>query len=94
MIALKLSGSVLRFHATGPGFKSRAGTYWAVQDISVDSNKLADIVKFVNLQRLKWAGHLARMKEDRCCKKIFLAKPMGYSSLGRPLLRWIVLKKA
>ncbi|GFT37778.1 hypothetical protein TNCV_4128561 [Trichonephila clavipes] len=40
-------------------------------------------------QRLKWAGHLARMKEDRCFKKIFLAKPMGNRLQGRPPLRWI-----
>ncbi|GFV42930.1 putative endonuclease-reverse transcriptase [Trichonephila clavipes] len=46
------------------------------------------IAKFVKLQRLKWAGHLARMNEDRCCKKIFLAKPMGNRPWGRPPLRW------
>ncbi|GFX25641.1 hypothetical protein TNCV_2082761 [Trichonephila clavipes] len=39
--------------------------------------------------RLKWAGHLARMNEDRCCKKIFLAKPMGNRPQDRPSLRWI-----
>ncbi|GFX06956.1 hypothetical protein TNCV_1202711 [Trichonephila clavipes] len=38
---------------------------------------------------LKWAGPLARMNEDRCCKKILLAKPMGNRPQGRPLLRWI-----
>ncbi|GFV67884.1 hypothetical protein TNCV_926501 [Trichonephila clavipes] len=39
--------------------------------------------------RLKWAGHLARMNEDRCCKKMFLTKPMEYRPRGRPPLRWI-----
>ncbi|GFU18771.1 hypothetical protein TNCV_1085201 [Trichonephila clavipes] len=34
--------------------------------------------------RLKWAGLLARMNEDRCCKKTFLAKPMGIRPRGRP----------
>ncbi|GFW20306.1 hypothetical protein TNCV_3457441 [Trichonephila clavipes] len=43
------------------------------------------IVKFVKLRRLKLAGHLARINEDRCCKKIFLAKPMR----NRHPLRWI-----
>ncbi|GFW53767.1 uncharacterized protein TNCV_3938611 [Trichonephila clavipes] len=38
---------------------------------------LPDIVKFSKIQRLKWTGPLARMNEDRCYKKIFLAKPMG-----------------
>ncbi|GFV78585.1 putative endonuclease-reverse transcriptase [Trichonephila clavipes] len=51
--------------------------------------KQPDIVKFVKLQRLKWAGHLARMNEDRCCKKIFLGKPMGNRPRGRHPLRWI-----
>ncbi|GFY01741.1 putative endonuclease-reverse transcriptase [Trichonephila clavipes] len=51
--------------------------------------KQSDIVKFVKLQRPKWAGHLAKMNEDRCCKKFFLAKPMGNRTPGRPSLRWI-----
>ncbi|GFV97404.1 uncharacterized transposon-derived protein F52C9.6 [Trichonephila clavipes] len=51
--------------------------------------KQPDIVKFVKLQRLKWAGHLARMNEDSCCKKIFLAMPMGNRPRGRLPLRWI-----
>ncbi|GFW44155.1 uncharacterized transposon-derived protein F52C9.6 [Trichonephila clavipes] len=38
--------------------------------------KQPDIVKFVKLQRLKWVCHQARMKDDGCCKKIYLAKPM------------------
>ncbi|GFV21936.1 uncharacterized transposon-derived protein F52C9.6 [Trichonephila clavipes] len=51
--------------------------------------KQTDVVKFVKLQRLKWARHLARKNENRCCKKIFLAKPMGNRPRGRPPLRWI-----
>ncbi|GFV99310.1 hypothetical protein TNCV_1512821 [Trichonephila clavipes] len=43
----------------------------------------------MELQTLKWAGHLARMNEDHCCKKIFLAKPMENRPRGRPPLRWI-----
>ncbi|GFS82931.1 hypothetical protein TNCV_1568171 [Trichonephila clavipes] len=40
-------------------------------------------------ERLKWAGHLARMNEDRSYKKIFLAKPMGNRPRRRLPLRWI-----
>ncbi|GFV12463.1 mariner Mos1 transposase [Trichonephila clavipes] len=46
--------------------------------------KQPDIVKFVKLQSLKWAGHLARMNEDCYFKKIFLAKPMRNKPRGRP----------
>ncbi|GFW05215.1 putative endonuclease-reverse transcriptase [Trichonephila clavipes] len=51
--------------------------------------KTPGTVKFVKLQKLKKAGHLARMNEERCCKKIFLAKPMGNRPWGRLPLRWI-----
>ncbi|GFT52267.1 hypothetical protein TNCV_9011 [Trichonephila clavipes] len=44
---------------------------------------------FVFWIRLKWVGHMIRMNEDRCYKKIFLAKPMGNRPRGRPTLRWI-----
>ncbi|GFY23408.1 hypothetical protein TNCV_3941041 [Trichonephila clavipes] len=36
-----------------------------------------------------WAGRLYRRNEDRCCKEIFLAKPMGNKPPGKPLLRWV-----
>ncbi|GFV93164.1 hypothetical protein TNCV_573031 [Trichonephila clavipes] len=52
-------------------------------------NKKPDIVTFVELQRLKWVDHLTRMKEYRCCKEIFLAKPLRNRPRGRVLLRWI-----
>ncbi|GFV28006.1 uncharacterized transposon-derived protein F52C9.6 [Trichonephila clavipes] len=51
--------------------------------------KQPDIVKFAKLPRLLWTGHLARMNEDHCCKKIFLAKPMANRPRDRPMLRWI-----
>ncbi|GFU55413.1 hypothetical protein TNCV_2550021 [Trichonephila clavipes] len=35
------------------------------------------------------AGHLGRMNEDRCCKKIFLTKPMGKRPRSRPPFRWV-----
>ncbi|GFS79976.1 hypothetical protein TNCV_751091 [Trichonephila clavipes] len=42
--------------------------------------------------RLKCAGYLAKVKEDRCCKKIFLAKPMGNRD-GLPVeMDWLCRK--
>ncbi|GFU55960.1 hypothetical protein TNCV_3972001 [Trichonephila clavipes] len=51
--------------------------------------KQPDIIKFVKLKRNEWAGHLARINENRCCKKIFLVKPIGNRPRGRQLLRWV-----
>ncbi|GFV48136.1 uncharacterized protein TNCV_3554151 [Trichonephila clavipes] len=41
------------------------------------------------LQRIKWAGHVIRMCEDRTFKKVFNAQTIGTRKKGRPNLRWI-----
>ncbi|GFU36799.1 uncharacterized protein TNCV_365611 [Trichonephila clavipes] len=53
------------------------------------SYKESDIVNFIKIQRIKWAGHFVRMDEDRTTKKIFNAQPIGTRRKGRPNLRWI-----
>ena len=39
-------------------------------------------------RRLRWAGHVARMKEGRSVFKILTGKPTGKRPLGRPRRRW------
>jgi hypothetical protein len=46
------------------------------------------IINYIQVKRLAWAGHVARMKNDRLLKKIFNTKPEGVRSVGRPKLRW------
>ncbi|GFX59530.1 uncharacterized protein TNCV_2034581 [Trichonephila clavipes] len=53
------------------------------------SYKESDIVNFIKIQRIKWAGHVIRMNEDRTTKKVFSAQPIGTRRKGRPNLRWI-----
>jgi hypothetical protein len=53
-------------------------------EIFNDSN----IVNYVKVKRLAWAGHLVRMNDNRTLKKIFNNKPDGARSVGRPKLRW------
>jgi hypothetical protein len=47
-----------------------------------------NIVNYIKVKRLAWAGHLVRMNDDRTLKKIFNTKPNGALSGGRPKLRW------
>ena len=42
----------------------------------------------IKSRRLRWAGHVARMKEDRNAFKILTGKPTGKRPLGRPRRRW------
>ena len=37
---------------------------------------------------LRWAGHVAKMKEGRSAFKILAGKPTGKRPLGRPRRRW------
>ncbi|GFX29286.1 uncharacterized protein TNCV_3218201 [Trichonephila clavipes] len=46
------------------------------------SYKESDIVNFIKIQRIKWAGHVIRMKEDRTAKKVFNAQPIGTRRKG------------
>jgi hypothetical protein len=36
---------------------------------------------------MRWAGHVARMGEERKVYKVFMEKPEGKSPLGRPRQR-------
>ena len=46
------------------------------------------IVRVIKSRRLRWAGHVPRMEEDRSAFKILTGKPTGKRSLGRPRRRW------
>ena len=46
-----------------------------------------NIVRATKSRRLKWAGHVARMKEYSALR-ILTGKPTGKRHLGRPMRRW------
>jgi hypothetical protein len=37
---------------------------------------------------MRWAGHVARMGEDRGVNRVLMEKPEGRRPLGRPRHRW------
>jgi len=37
----------------------------------------------------RWAGHVARMGEERGVYRVLVGKPEGKSPLGRPRRRWV-----
>jgi hypothetical protein len=48
----------------------------------------SNIVSYIKVKSLAWAGHLMRMNDDRTLKKIFSTKLDGVRRVGRPKLRW------
>ena len=45
------------------------------------------IVMVIKSRRLRWAGYVARMEEDRSAFNILTGTPTGKRPLGRPRLR-------
>jgi hypothetical protein len=48
----------------------------------------AAFVRVVKSRRMRWAGHVARMGEDRGVHRVLVGKPEGKRPLGRPRRRW------
>jgi hypothetical protein len=47
-----------------------------------------NIIRFINVKRLEWAGHLILASENKMIKNVFNIKPEGTRKVGRPRLRW------
>jgi len=48
-----------------------------------------NIVRVIKSRRLRWAGHVARMGEERGANRVLVGKPEGKRPLGRPRRRWV-----
>ena len=48
-----------------------------------------NIVRVIKSKRMRWAGHVARMCEERGVYRVLLEKPEGRRPLGRPRRRWV-----
>jgi hypothetical protein len=49
-----------------------------------DLYSLPNIVQVVKSRRMRWAGHMAHMGEDRVVHRVLVGKPEGKRPLGRP----------
>jgi hypothetical protein len=48
----------------------------------------ADIIRQINSRRLRWAGHAARLGEERKLYKVLVGKPDGKRPLARSTRMW------
>jgi hypothetical protein len=46
------------------------------------------IIRIIKSRRMRWAGHVSRMREKRNAYRLLVAKPEGKRPLGRPRHRW------
>ena len=53
-----------------------------------DLYSLPNIVPVVKSRRMRWAGQVACMGEDRVVYRVLVGKPEGKRPLGRPRCKW------
>ena len=53
-----------------------------------DLYSLPNIVRVVKSRIMRWAGHVARMREGRVVHRVLVGKPEGKRPLGITRLRW------
>jgi hypothetical protein len=46
-------------------------------------SSLPDIIRQIKSRRMRWAGHVARMRQERKLYKVLVGKPEGKRPLGR-----------
>jgi hypothetical protein len=49
-----------------------------------DLYSLPNIVRVVKLRRMRWAGYVAHMGDDKGVHRVLVGKPEGKRPLGRP----------
>jgi hypothetical protein len=48
-----------------------------------------NIIRQIKSRRMRWAGHLARIAEERNVYRVLMGKPEGNRRLGRTRRRWV-----
>jgi hypothetical protein len=50
---------------------------------------LPSIIRMIKPRRIRWAGHIARIREKGNAYRLLVRKPKGKRPLGRPICRWM-----
>ena len=76
----------------GPRWDKVTGEWRRLHNEELHVNDLytsPNILRVIKSRRMKWAGHVARMGEERRVYRVLVGKPEGKRLLGRPRRRWV-----
>ena len=72
----------------GPGRDEVTGEWRRLHNEKLnDLYSPPNIVRVIKSRRMRWAGHVARMDEEKGVYRVLVGKPEGKRPLGRPRLR-------
>ena len=66
-----------------------ASSFWMGGGLENDLYSSPNIVRVIKSRRIRWAGHVERMGEERRVYRVLVRKPEGKRPLGRPRRRWV-----
>jgi len=74
----------------GPRRDKVMGEWWTLHNEELnDLYSSPNNVRVKKSRRMRWAGHVARMGEERGVYRVLVGKPEGRRPLGRPRRRWV-----
>jgi hypothetical protein len=86
---LRVSENRVLWRVFGPKRDEVTGEWRKLRNEELnDLYSLPNIVRVIKSRRIRWAGHVARMGEDRAVYKVLVGKPERKRPLGRPRRRW------
>ena len=73
----------------GPKRDEVAGEWRKLHNVELNDLYCSpNIVRVMKSRRMRWAGHVAHMREGRGMDRVLVGKPEGKRPLGRPRHRW------
>ena len=73
----------------GPMRDKVTGEWRWLQNEGLNDLYSTNIVRVIKSRRMRWAGHVARMGEERGVYRVLVGKPEGKRPMGRPRRRWM-----
>ena len=74
----------------GPGKDKVMGEWRRLHNKELnDLYSSPSIVRVTKSRRMRWAGHVARMGEEKGVYRVLVGKLEGKRALGRPRRRWV-----
>jgi hypothetical protein len=65
----------------------KTGTFVFIKELHILYSS-SNIIRQIKSRRMRWAGHVACMGEERKMYRVLVGKPEGKRQFGRPRRRW------